>query len=125
MCALGGGKCTTSGVFGDVATAPRVGRSESDESAAEDDVAESVDIVRLRSTGVRGCTGSVAAECEDDVDGRRKIELENCLTGDADCTGVVVRMLGGDVDTERPGGGEEESCACAASEETLSGARWP
>jgi hypothetical protein len=109
-----------------VATAPRVGRCESDESAAEDDVAESVDIVRLRSIGVRGCTGSVAAECADDVDGRRKIELENCLPGDADCIGVlIVRMLGGDVDTERPGGGEEESCACAASDETLSGARWP
>jgi hypothetical protein len=109
-----------------VATTPRVGRSESDESAAEDDVAESVDIVRLRSIGVRACMGSVAAECDDDVDGRRKIELENCLPGDADCTGVlIVRMLGGDVDTERHGGGEEESCACAASEETLSGARWP
>jgi hypothetical protein len=107
-----------------VATDPRVGRCESDESAAEDDVAESVDIVRLRSTGVRCCTGSVAAECEDDVDGRRKIEVENCMPGDADCTEVrVVRMLGGDVDAERPGGGEEESCACAASEETLSGAR--
>ena len=93
-----------------MATAPREGRCESDESAAEDDAAESVDIVRLRSTGVRGCTGSVAAECEDDVDGRRKIELENCLLGDADCTGVwVVRTLGGDVDGERPGGGEEES----------------
>lgn len=90
-------------------------------------MAESVDIVRLRSTGVRGCTGSVAAECEDDVDGRRKIELENCLLGDAGCTAGVraVRMLGGDVDAERPGGGEEESWACAASEETLSGARWP
>jgi len=109
-----------------VATATRVGRSESDESAVEDDVAESVEIVRVRETGVRGCTGSVAAECDDDVDGRRKIELESCLLGDADCTGVwVVRMLGGDVDAERPGGGEEESCACAASEETLSGARWP
>lgn len=107
-------------------TAPRVGRCESDESAAEDDVAESVDIVRARSTGVRGCTGNVAAECEDDVDGRRKIELENCLPGDADCTEVwIVRTLGGDVDAERPGGGDEESCACAASEETLSGARWP
>ena len=82
--------------------------------------------MRLRSTGVRGCTGSVEAECEDDVDGRRKIELEKCLLGDDDCTEVwIVRMLGGDVDTERPGGGEEESCAWAASEETLSGARWP
>jgi len=104
-----------------VATAPRVGRCESDESAAEDDVAESADIVRAR-----GCTGSVAAECEDDVDGRRKIELENCLPGDADCTGVwIVRILGGDVDAERPGGGDEESWACAASDETLSGAKWP
>ena len=102
MCALGGGNCTTSGVFNDVATAPHVGRCKSDESAAEDDVAESVDIVCLRSTGVCGCTGSVAAECEDDVDGCRKIELENCLTGDADCTGVKVRMLGGDINTERP-----------------------
>lgn len=109
-----------------MATPPRIGRCESEESAAEDDAAESVDNVRVRSTGVRGCTGSVAAECEDDVDGRRKIELENCLPGDADSTGVwVERTLGGDVDAERPGGGDEESCAWAASEETLSGARWP
>jgi len=92
-----------------VATAPRVGRCESDESAAEDEVVESVDIVRVRSTGVRGCKGSVATECEDDVDGRRKIELENCLPGDADCTVWIVRMLGGDVEGDRPGGGEEES----------------
>jgi hypothetical protein len=88
VCALCGGKCTTSGAFCGVATAPRVGRCESDESAAEDDVAESVDIVRLRSIGVRGCTGSVAAECADDVDGRRKIELENCLPGDAEYRGA-------------------------------------
>jgi hypothetical protein len=39
-----------------------VGRCASDESAAEDDVAESIDIVRVRSTGVSGITGSVAAE---------------------------------------------------------------
>ena len=75
------------------------------------------------STGVRGCTGGVAAECEDDIDGHRKIELEICLSRDADCIGVVVRMLGGDVDVEQLGGGEEESHACTVSEETLSGAR--
>lgn len=74
-------------------------------------MAESMDIVRVRcSTGVSGCTGNVAAECADDIDGRRNIELENCLPGDDDCTGVwTVRMLGGEVDTERPGGGDEES----------------
>lgn len=87
-----------------------MGRCASDESAADDDVAESMDNVRVRSTGVSGCTGSVAAECVDDIDGRRKIELENCLPGDADSTGVwTLRMLGGDVDIERPGGGDEES----------------
>jgi hypothetical protein len=87
-----------------------VGRCASDESAAEDDVADSIDIVRVRSTGVSGITGRVAAECVDDVDGRRKIDLENCRPGDDGCTGVwTVRILGGDVDEERPGGGDEDN----------------
>jgi hypothetical protein len=69
---------------------------------------ESVDKVRPRSMGVWGCMGSVAAECADDVDGRRKIALEKCLPGPGD--GVwTVRMLVGDVDAARPGGGDEES----------------
>jgi len=104
---------------------PRVGRCARDESAAEDEAVESVDMVRPRSMGVRGVTGSVATECADEVDGRRKIAWEKCLPGDAVCGGVwTVRMLVGDVDT-RPDGGDEESWACAASDETLSGARCP
>jgi hypothetical protein len=126
-CGPWGGKCTTSGAFGGVAVAARVGRCASDETAAEDDAdaVESMDIARPRSTGV---SGSVATECADDVDGRRKIALEKCLPGDGVCSWVcTVRMLVGDVDAARPGGGEEESCACAASDETMSGARipWP
>ena len=112
-----------------MAAAARVGRCASDETAAEDDAdadaVESMDIARPRSTGV---SGSVATECADDVDGRRKIALEKCLPGPGDgvCIGVcTVRMLVGDVDVARPGGGEEESCACAASDETISGARIP
>jgi len=102
-----------------------VGRCARD-SAAEDDAVESVESVRTRSTGVSGCTGSVAAECEDDVDGRRKIVLEKCLPGDPVCAGVcTVRMLVGDVDAARRGGGDDESCDCAASDETVRGAKWP
>ena len=72
-----GGRCTTRGVFcAEGATDTRVGRCARDESAAEDEAVESVDSVRPRSIGVRGCTGNVAAECADDVDGRRKIVLE-------------------------------------------------
>jgi len=129
-CACGfgfcGGKCTTSGATCGEAMAERVGRCAR-ESAAEDDAVDSVDSVRTRSTGVSGCMGSVAAECADDVDGRRKIVLvEKCLPGDADCAGVcTVRMLVGDVDAARMDGGDDESCACAASDETVSGARWP
>ncbi len=112
-CGFCGGKCTTSGAFCGAATGPRVGMCASDESAAEDEeVVESVEIVRLRSTGVCGGagTGSVAAECEEDVEGRRKIALEKCFPGDAVCDGVwMVRMLAGDVDAARPGGGDEES----------------
>jgi len=95
--------------FCDAAMDARVGRWARDESAAEDEAVESVDIVRARSTGVRGVTGSVATECADEVDGRRKIAWEKCLPGDAVCGGVwTVRMLVGDVDT-RPAGGDEES----------------
>jgi hypothetical protein len=50
--------------------------------------------------------GSVAAECADDVDGRRKIALEKWFPGDGVWT---VRMLVGDVDTAQTGGGDEES----------------
>jgi hypothetical protein len=126
-CGSCGGKCTTRGAFCDAATDPRVGRCARDESAAEDEAAESVDIVRTRSTtGVCGVTGSVATECADEIDGRRKIALEKCLPGDDVCDGVwIVRMLVGDVDTAPTDGGEEESWACAASDETLSGARCP
>ena len=66
-------------------------------------------MVRPRSMGVRGVTGSVATECAEEVDGRRKIALEKCLPGDDVCdTVLTVRMLVGDVDT-RPDGGDEES----------------
>jgi hypothetical protein len=71
--------------------------------------------------------GNVAAECADEVEERRKIALEKCALGDGVCDGVwMVRMLVGDEDTAWFGG-EEESWACAASDETLSGARcaWP
>jgi hypothetical protein len=89
-----------------MANFPRVMTCASDESAAEDDVAKSMDNVRVRSTGGSGCTGSVPAKSEDDVDGRRNVELDNCLPGNADCTGVwILRVLGGN----------EESWACAAS----------
>lgn len=47
-----------------------------------------MDNVHMNSTGLNGCMGSLATKCEDDVDGRWKIQLENCLPGDADCTGV-------------------------------------
>jgi hypothetical protein len=101
----GGGKCTTKGAFWGAATDVRVGRCERDDSAAEDETVESMDIVRTRSMGVCGCTGRVAAECVDDVDGRRRIVLEKWLPD-----GVwTVRMLVGDVDAARPGGGDEES----------------
>ena len=40
-----------------------------------------MDNLRVRSTGVSSCTGSVIAKCEDEVDVRRKIELENCRPG--------------------------------------------
>lgn len=87
---------------------------------------ESVEVVRPRSTGVSGCTGSVAAERADDVDERRKIALVKCLPGDGACGGVwIVRMLVGEVDGAWPGGGDEESWAWAASDETLSGAMCP
>ena len=80
--------------------------------------------MRTRSAGVCGVTGNVATECADEIDGRRKIALEKCLLGEAVCDGVwMVRMLVGDVDTAQTAGGEEESWACAASDETLSGAR--
>ena len=105
----GGGKCTTRGAFcAAAANDARVGRCARDDSAAEDEAVESVDNVRGRSTGVCGCMGSVAAECADDVDGRRKIALEKGLPGPGD--GVwTVRMLVGDVDVPLPGGGDEES----------------
>lgn len=128
-CTFCDGKCTTSG--GDCATAgitdPRfiVGRCVSDENAVEEDVAESMDVVRARSTGVRGCcswTGSVATELAEEVEGRRrKIELEKCALGEGVCT---VRMLVGEVDAAWKGG-EDDSCTCAASGVTLSGARCP
>jgi hypothetical protein len=109
-----------------MATELRVGRCASDERAAEDEATESVDIVRTRSTmGVCGSTGSVAAECVEDVEGRRKSALEKCEPGDDVWEVWTVRMLVGEVDVARPGGGDEESCACAASDETLSGARCP
>jgi hypothetical protein len=40
VCALLGGKCTTSGVFCGVATAPHKGRCDSDECVAEEDVTQ-------------------------------------------------------------------------------------
>lgn len=95
-----------------------MGMSASDESAADD--AESVEMARARSTGERGCccTGSVAAECADDVDGRRKIARVACA---GVCT---VRMLVGDVDAVWKGG-DDDSRTCAASGVTMSGARCP
>lgn len=102
-----------------------MGRWASDESAAEVDAVEIEENVRPRSVGVNDWMGSVAAECVDDVDERRKITLEKCEPGDDVCDGVwMVRMLVGDVDVGRFGG-DEESWACAASDETLSGARCP
>lgn len=91
---------------------------------------ESVDAVRVRSTGVRGCcsTGSVETERAEDVEGRRrKIALEKCVPGEPvdACGGVcTVRMLVGDEDAAWYGG-DEDSCTCAASGVTLSGARCP
>jgi hypothetical protein len=86
-CAWGfcGGKCTTRGAFcGAAPTGLHIGMCARGESAAEDEakVVESIDMVRARaSTGVCGCagTGSVAAECAEDVEGWRKITLERCL----------------------------------------------
>ena len=40
-----------------------------------------MDNLCVRSTGVSSCTGSVIAKCEDEVDVRWKIELENCRPG--------------------------------------------
>lgn len=93
----------------------------SDEKAVDDDVAESVEVVRARSTGVRGRVGSVATECADDVDGRRNSALEKCELGDGVWT---VRMLVGDVDAAWKGG-DDDSWTCAASGVTLRGARCP
>lgn len=126
------GKCTTSGGVCAVATAAAaaaaaedtrlvVGRCVSDEKAVDEEVAERVEVVRARSTGVRGRIGSVATECADEVDGRRNSALEKCVLGDGVWT---VRMLVGDVDTAWKGG-EDDSWTCAASGVTLRGARCP
>jgi len=73
----------------------------------------------------------VAAECADDVDRRRNVSRTLALDGDA-CTGDVraadaVLVLVGEDDTSSPCeyGGEDEICACAASEVKVSGARCP
>jgi hypothetical protein len=68
----------------------------SDENAVDEEVTESVEVVRARSTGVRGCwctIGRVATECAEEVEGRRKSALEKCVLGDGVCT---VRTLFGD-----------------------------
>jgi hypothetical protein len=93
----------------------------------EDDAAESVEVVRARSTGVIGCTGSVETECAEEVDVlRRNIALEKwCALGEGVC---MVRMLVGEVDAATAAawkGGEDDSCTCATSGVTLSGARCP
>ena len=71
----------------------------SEENAVEDDAAESMEVVRARSTGVRGCCcgkGSVATEWAEEVEvRRRKIEVGKCALGEGVCT---VRMLVGEVD---------------------------
>lgn len=92
----------------------------------EDDAAESVEVVRARSTGVIGCTGSMETEWAEDVDVRRRnIALEKCELGEGVC---IVRTLVGEVDAATAAawkGGEDDSCTCAASGVTLSGARCP
>jgi hypothetical protein len=99
---------TTSGAFGGGVAVARVGRCASDERAAEVNAVEIVENVRPRSVGVNDWTGSVAAECADDIDERRKIALEKCEPGDGVCAGVwMVRTLVGDVDVARFGGDEE------------------
>lgn len=137
VCAFCDGKWTTRGGVWAIATVAAaaaaaaaedarllVGRCVSDENAEDDELAERVEVVRARSTGVRGCwcrIGSVATECAEDVEGRRKSALEKCVLGDGVCT---VRMLFGEVDAAW-NGGDDDSWTCAASGVTLSGARCP